>query len=169
MVWKTSYNAGLGQPVVSLAGVHAFPRVAVGTIIKGYDDLMGEGEFIYLPGVAGLTAGDHVVYDLMPGAPTVTRSSTANANAAQQSAVAVIAIPAGSYGWYQISGVAIVNVVPGSVAGRAFLSATAGQLSSTQANGSGILSARLSSAAGTPVGGQAYITMSRPFVQGQTA
>ncbi len=167
MPYKTSYNAALGQPAIALGGIDIVARVAIGRIEKGFDDLLGEGEFIYLPGTAGLLAGDHVVYDMLPGAASVTRSSSANANAGQPSAVAVGAVPAGSFGWFQISGVAPVNVAAGSVAGRAFLSATAGQLTSTQANGVGLLSARLSSAAGSPAPGQAYFTLNRPTVQGQ--
>ena len=167
MPFKTSYNAALGQPSISMAGVDTIARVAIGTILKGFDDLLGEGEFIYLPGAAGVLAGDHVMYDLLPSGPTVTRSTTGQANTGQQTAVAVSAVGAGSYGWFQISGVAVVNVIAGTVAGRAFLSATAGQLSSTATAGAQLLGARLSSATGTPAVGQSYMTLNRPAVQGQ--
>lgn len=168
MPFKTSYNAALGQPSINLAGVDTYARVAIGTIVKGFDDLLGEGEFMYLPGAAGVLAGDHVVFDLLPGAASVTRSTAAGqVNSAQPSAVAVAAVPAGSFGWYQVSGVAVVNVVAGSAAGRAFLSATAGALTSTAAAGVHLLGARLSSAVGNPAAGQAYITLARPAVQGQ--
>jgi len=170
MPFKTSYNAGLGQPPINLLGVDTAPKygVAIGTILKGFDDLLGEAEFIYLPGAANVIAGDHVVYDLLPGAVSVSRSSVAaNANTGWPSAVAVAAVPAGSFGWYQISGVAVVNVAAGSAAGRAFLTATAGQLSNSPQAGSQLLGARLSTAIGTPAAGQSYMTITRPSVQGQ--
>lgn len=168
MPFKTSYNAALGQPVITLAGVNTVARVAIGTIVKGFDDLLGEGEFIYLPGAAGVLAGDHVVFDLLPGAASVTRSTSAGqANSAQPSAVAVAAVPAGSFGWYQVSGVAIVNVAAGTAAGRAFLTATPGSVSNTAVAGSQLVGARLSSAVDVPAPGQAYMTLTRPAVQGQ--
>lgn len=168
MPFKTSYNAGLGQPAFNIAGVDTIARVAIGTICKGFDDLLGEGEFIYLPGAAGTLAADHVVFDLLPSGPTTTRSSsTANANSGLPSAVAVAAVPAGSYGWYQVSGVAVVNVAAGTVAGRPYLTATAGTLSVSAVAGSQLIGARVSSASGTPAVGQAYLTLQRPAVQGQ--
>jgi len=167
MTFKTSYNAALGMPSVDLRSVDTVARVAIGTILKGFDDLLGEGEFMYLPGVAGTLAGDHVLFDLAPGAATTTRSTTGNANTGQPSAVAVAAVGAGQYGWYQVSGVAIVNVIGGTVAGRPFLSATAGSLSSTAAAGAHLIGARLSTAAGVPAASQAYLTLTRPAVQGQ--
>lgn len=168
MPFKTSYNAPLGQPAFDLKGVDTVARMAIGSVMKVYDDLLGEAEFIYLPGVAGTLAGDHVVYDLLPGAPTSTRSTAAGqANSGSVSAVAQAAIGAGQFGWYQISGVAIVNVVAGTVAGRAFLSATAGQLTSTAAAGAQLIGSRISSAVGVPAAGQAYVTLNRPAVQGQ--
>lgn len=168
MPFKTSYNAALGQPAFNLAGVDTTPRIAIGKIERGYDDLLGEAEFIYLPGVAGTLAGDHVTYDLLPGGPTSTRSTAAGqANSGLVSAIALAAVPAGSYGWYQISGVAVANVIAGTAVGRAFLSATAGSLTSTAAAGAQLLGARISSAVGTPAPGQAYVTLNRPAVQGQ--
>lgn len=166
MPFKTSYNSGLGQPSFSLAGVDTIPRVAIGTICKGFDDLLGEAEFIYLPGAAGTLAGDHALFDLLPTAPTTTRSSTANANSGQPSAVALAAVPAGSYGWYQISGVAVTNCTAAGV-GRAFLSATVGQVTNVSTAGCQLLGARISSPLGTPAPGQVYLTLTRPSVQGQ--
>lgn len=168
MVFKTSYNAALGQPAFNLNGVDTTPRVAIGTILKGYDDVLGEGEFIYLPGVASCAAGDVVVYDLLPGGPTTTRVTAAGQpNSGQLVTVAVVAVPAASYGWFQISGVAIVNVIAATAAGRAFLSATAGQLTSVAAAGVQLVAARLSSAIGTPSATQAYLTLSRAAIQSQ--
>jgi hypothetical protein len=169
MTFKTSYNAGLGQPVIALAGVDTVQRVALGTILKGFDDVLGEGEFIYLPGVAASAAADVVTYDLAPGAVNVVRAlSGTHANSGRAIAVAVAAVPAGSYGWYQISGCAIVGALAGTAAGgKVFLTATAGQISSTAIAGAQLLGAYVSTAVGTPAALQAYVTLNRPSTQAQ--
>jgi hypothetical protein len=168
MTFKTGANAALGVAAFILAAVDVTPKVPVGTIAKAYDDTLGEAEFIYLPGVANTAAGDGIVYDLLPGGQAITRSLAAtHVNSGQPFAVALVAVPAGSYGWFQISGVAIVNVTAASAAGKAFLTATAGNLNSAAVAGVQVLGARLSSAIGTPAANQAYLTLNRPFVQGQ--
>jgi hypothetical protein len=168
MTFKTASNTALGITAFVLAAVDVTPKVPVGTIAKAFDDTLGEAEFIYLPGAANVAAGDTVVYDLLPAGQTVTRvTSGANANSGQPVAVALVAIGAGSYGWYQISGVAIVNVTAASAAGKAMLTATAGSLNSAAVAGAQIIGARLSSAIGTPAAGQAYATLNRPSVQTQ--
>lgn len=168
MTFKTAANAALGVALFTLTAVDITAKVPVGTIAKAYDDALGEAEFIYLPGVANTVGGDMIVYDLLPGGQAITRTtSAAQANTGQPAAVALVAVPAGSFGWFQISGVAIVNVTAAAAAGRAFLTATAGQLNSAAVAGSQVLGARLSSAIGTPAAGQAYATLNRPYVQGQ--
>lgn len=168
MPFKTSYNAGLGQPTINLAGVDTVAKVAIGTIVKGFDDTLGEGEFIYLPGAASVAAGDTVTIDLTPGANAVVRTTAAGqVNSGWSLGVAVAAVPAGSFGWFQISGVAIANVIGGTAIGRAFLSATAAQLTSVAAAGVQVLGARILSAVGTPAAGQSYVQLNRPIVQGQ--
>lgn len=168
MAFKTSYNAALGQPNFTLAAVDTVKAVAVGTIVKGYDDTLGEAEFIYLPGLAATVAGDMVAYDLNPAGPVTTRSLAAtHANQGTPLAVAVAAVLLGQYGWYQISGVAAVNAIAATAAGRAFVSATAGQLTSVAAAGAQIIGARISTAVGTPAAGQVYLTLNRPATQSQ--
>lgn len=168
MAFKTSYNAGLGQPSIDVNSVDIVQKVALGTIIKGFDDTLGEAEFIYLPGAANIVAGDVVVYDLLPGGASVTRSLAAtHVNTGQPAAVALAAVVALQFGWFQISGVAVVNATAASAAGKAFLTATASSLNSAAVAGVQVLGARLSSAVGTPAAGKAYATLNRPFVQGQ--
>lgn len=169
MAFKTSYNAGLGQPAIDLRGVDTTPRVAIGTVLKGFDDLFGEGEFMYLPGTAGTLAGDAVSYDLAPGAATTTRALAANtANRGFSIAFAVAAVPGGSFGWYQVSGLVVANVNANAVAGTGVgIGNTAGQVSSTLNAGAQLVGARMSSNGGTPAAGQAYITINRPATQTQ--
>ena len=167
MAFKTSYNAGLGQPAFNVNAVDVTPKVAIGTTLKGFDDVQGEGSFIYLPGAANVAAGDVVTFDLLPTAPGVTRAAVASANAGTGIAVAVVDVPAGSYGWFQVTGVAIANAIAATAVGRSFISATAGSLTSVAAAGLQILGSRISSAVGTPAAGKVYVTLIAPHVQGQ--
>lgn len=165
MVWKTSYNAALGMPAFTLGAVDTTPKVAIGTIVKAYDDSFGEGEFIYLPGVASLLAGDAIFYDLLPGGQSVTRALLVNSG--QSIAFALVAVPAGSYGWYQLSGVAIANATAAGAGLPAYYSGTAGSIRTTAAPGLQINNARISSALNTPATGQCYVTINRPNMQTQ--
>jgi len=169
MTFRTSPNSALGVPTFDINSVDTVAKVPVGTIAKATDDSgLGDGTFIYLPGVASLAAGDAVVYDLLPSGASVTRTlSGTHLNTGQPVAIALVAIPALSYGWYQIGGVAVVNVAAGAAAGRAMLTTTAGNLKDTAIAGCQVLGARLSSAIGTPSAGKAYCTLNHPHVQGQ--
>lgn len=167
MAWKPGANAPLGLP--SPGSVDDTAGVQVGTIAKFYDDTQGEGEFIYLPGVASTAAGDCVEYDLAPGAQATVRHSNATATGkGWPVAIASAAVVATKFGWYQIGGVAIANVAAGFAAASAvFGTGTAGVLDDGADAGDQILNARGSSAIGTPAANKAYITLNRPFVQGQ--
>jgi hypothetical protein len=167
MAWKSGANSPLG--VAAPNGVaDTAAQVAVGTMAKFFDDTLGEGEFIYLPGVANTAIGDLVEYDLSPVGPVTVRHSNATAsNSGRPVAIAMSASIAGTFGWYQISGVAIANAVGGTGVGVAMGSATAGSFGAAADAGDQILGARISSAVGTPSAGKVYATISRPFVQGQ--
>ena len=89
----------------------------LGTIVTAVDPVYGEGEFIYLTGVASTAVGDMVVI----GKGTTTRSLTTTRGPV---GVAMSANVANQYGWYQIAGQAVVNTA-GSVADNAVVYATA--------------------------------------------
>lgn len=166
MAWKSGANAPLGLPVPG--NVDTTALVAVGTIGTFFEDVLGEGRYIYLPGVAATVAGDAVEYDLLPAGQVTVRHSNATAsNSGRSIAFATAATVAGTFGWYQIDGVAIANTVAGTVAGAAMGTATAGSIGNTADAGDQILNARISSAVGTPSAGKSYVTITRPFVQGQ--
>lgn len=168
MTFKTGSNERLGAAGFNTTDVDTVARVPVGTIIKAYDDTQGEGEFIYLPGAANVAAGDAVLYDLNPAGVTVTRHSNATgSNSGRPVAFAVNAVGAGSFGWYQITGCAIVSAVAGVVAGVMMGSATTGSVGNAADAGDQILGARISTAVGTPAANKAYATINRPYVQGQ--
>lgn len=175
MAYRSNANSPLGYPtpgqLIAAASVPAgsvLPSVPIGTIAKFYEDTLLEGEYIFLPGVASTVAGDVVVYDLTPGAQSTTRLvHNAENNTGQPVAIATAATVASTWGWYQISGIAIVNVVAGTAAGVAMSTATAGQLGNTPDAGDQILNARVSTGVGTPAAGQSYVTIDRPSLQSQ--
>jgi hypothetical protein len=90
---------------------------ALGTIVTAEDETYGQGEFIYLTGVASTAVGDVVIID---------QGTTVRAVAGSRGpvAVAMSANVANQYGWYQISGRAVVKTA-GSVADNALVYATA--------------------------------------------
>lgn len=174
MAWKTGPNSPLGvsnaNPAIPDTPTTApYPYVLpLGTIATFFEDTQGPAELIYLPGIANLVSGDVVEYDLTPGAQLIVRHSNATgSNSGRPIAVAVGAPQAGQYGWFQISGVAIVNVTAGSAVGAAFATATAGSLNSAADAGDQIMNTRLVTAIATPAAGKAYLMLNRPCVQGQ--
>lgn len=170
MAWKPGPNSPLGMVNVNPAIVDpAVTNTPVGLINLFVEDTLGYGELIYLPGVAGLVAGDVVFYDLAPAGAAVVRATTAvGANTGRVVAIAVGAPQAGQFGWFQISGTAICNVTgTGSINAPLFTTATAGGLSSTATAGAQIAASRSVSAVGTPSAGKLYATLNRPQMQTQ--
>lgn len=102
------------------------PTAQLGTTSKATDATRGEGEFIYLAGVAGTLAGDWVSYD--PVAGTTTRAVAATRGPL---AVAMAATGAGSFGLYQIRGYAIAATAAAVINAPLYLSAVAGQAAGT--------------------------------------
>ena len=78
-------------------------RHALGTIVTAYDPTYGQGEFIYLTGVASTAVGSLVTY-MNTGATALAAVGT---NKPQPIAVAMAATVAAEYGWYQIAGRAV--------------------------------------------------------------
>jgi hypothetical protein len=134
--------------------------VPLGSRIKGTDSTYGEGEFIYLKGVASLVAGNAVVYD---EAYVTTRTVAASRGPV---AVALAAVVAAQFGWFQIQGMAVVTAGTVAADTKAQTSATAGSLDDTATAAQDIASARFMTADGTPVAGQAIIALAYPFANG---
>ena len=76
----------------------------LGTIVRAVDPTYGEGEFIYLQGIDSTVIGSVVNYD----AVYVTELNTTGLATPSPLAVAMSANVANQYGWYQISGQAVV-------------------------------------------------------------
>ena len=167
MAWRSGANSALGYPDPNATQPDTTAKATPGTIASFIEDTLGPAILLYTVGVAGLIAGDVVYYDMLPGNPTTVRVSASNAHSGRALAVAINAPQAGQYGWFQITGVAIVNVLAGAVLGPAFASATAGSLTSTAGAGGQIDGMSLSSGVGTPSAGKAYASINYPTMQTQ--
>lgn len=90
----------------NIADTSTTQKHPLGKIVRAVDPTLGEGEFIYLLGVASTVVGSLVTYE-----PSTWQTALApvGANKPQPIAVAMSANVAGQYGWYQISGLATMK------------------------------------------------------------
>lgn len=88
------------------------------------------GEYVYLPGVASLVAGDWVMYSLATFVPTRLLNDAGSATAGAV-AVAMGAILATNWGWFQVYGpVLVANIATtSSVSFSLYRTSTAGRAS----------------------------------------
>lgn len=91
------------QPIANTETTQMHP---LGTIVRAVDPTYGAAEFIYLPGVASTAVGSLVTYNT---SSFTTALAPVGANKAQPIAVAMSANVASQYGWYQISGIAVMK------------------------------------------------------------
>jgi hypothetical protein len=142
---------------------------ALGTIFTARDDSAASpgtaGEFIYLSGVASTVIGTLVTYDPYLGTTTLAPAT----GGIGPVAVAMSANVAGQFGFYQIGGVAAIRAPNAMTPGAQvfMLAATPGSVDDAQVNGEQVVGAVVSTTTGTPSTGLAYVTISRPFLQGQ--
>jgi len=159
-------NGRIGsQPIANTAATAAHP---LGTILCATDPTYGEGEFIYLVGVAATTIGSAVTWNF-----TTHQTALLPATAATGAPVAISmsANLAAGFGWYQIKGVAVFakTVVSGitDIDGAAvYISATAGLLGASITSGMQIINAQTANlatvATATTTG---TVVIDRPAVQ----
>jgi hypothetical protein len=141
----------------------------LGTIIRAVDTSgsFGEGEFIYLLGVASTVAGIMVRWDATTFQTTILPST---ANLDVPIAVAMSANVASQYGWYQISGMCstlktAVQVTPQN---KVYISGTAGRVFVTSTSGKELMGARTANLTTvTSTTSAITLQLSRPFAQGQ--
>lgn len=88
----------------AIADTSTTQKHPLGKIVCAVDPTLGEGEFIYLLGVASTVVGSIVNYD--DNFQTALDTS-ATAGPSRPLAVAMSANGAAAYGWYQISGLAV--------------------------------------------------------------
>jgi len=89
-----------------IADTETVQKHPLGTIVSAADSVLGGGEFIYLLGVASTVVGSVVTYD---AATYQTVLSAVGGAVPRPIAIAMSANVAAQYGWYQISGVAVVR------------------------------------------------------------
>lgn len=150
-----SINSLVGaSPVGSVDTVAAHP---IGTVAKGLDPVYGEGEFVYLKGVASTAVGAVVIFDQYANTTTL-----ATAGSRGPVAVATAATVANTYGWYQISGSTAVKAATVVANGNVYATATAGTVDDAVVAGDKIDGMRFKTADGTPSAGFAVVQMARP-------
>jgi hypothetical protein len=144
------------QPIATTDTVQNHP---LGTIVRAYDTTYGGAMFIYLLGVASTVVGSVVTYNMDDGSTTLLV-----ADAIGPCAVAMSANVANQYGWYQLTGKAVVKC--GTVAdnGNVYGTATGGQVDDAIVAGDRVKNAKFASANGTPSAGLAECEISFPFV-----
>lgn len=89
------------QPIADTSTTQQHP---LGTVLRAADPTYGEGEFVYLKGVASTVVGSIVHYNTTS---YQTALGYAGENVPSPLAVSMSANVANQYGWYQISGIAI--------------------------------------------------------------
>ena len=108
--------------------------VPLGTRVRARHATYGEGEFIYLLGVASTTANSWVTYNADDHSTTLLA-----ANAIGAVGIAMSANVASSYGWYQIYGKGIGKALTGYLDnGLVYATATAGSIDDAVVAGAGM-------------------------------
>lgn len=165
----TSPKPGVGD----FASFDTTKRFPVGTVVSAYDPLYGEGDFIYLPGVASTAIGSLVNYDTNStsgaGATALVDSDTA-ATMRGPVAVAMCAnILTTTWAWYQIRGAAVIKA--GTVAANlpVYATATAGSVDDAVVANSKVDGATFKTADGTPSAGFAVVQLSFPCMNGNVS
>jgi len=143
------------------------PPTMLGNIVRASDPTYGEGEFILLLGVASTVVGSVVKYN------ATTYQTALITNTAVQAvpvAVAMSANTAGLYGWYQISGNAVIKKTAVTVTPQVtvFLSATAGRIKVLASAGLQVVAARSANLTTvTSTTSTVTVTINRPHLQSQ--
>ena len=162
----TVYSVAGAQPI---ANTETSAKHNLGQIVRGYDPTYGEGEFIYLLGVGSTIVGALVKYNATTY-QTALLSVTNGKNKGVPVAVAMSANVASQYGWYMISGNAVIKKTTVAVTPQVpiFVSATDGRLKVLASAGQQILGAQTANLTTiVTTTSTVVVTISRPHTQGQ--
>lgn len=134
-------------------------------MIRGYDANLGGGEFVYAQAGATLTAGAVVQFNQSQDSSNRMVNSAnpwaGTANSGDVLGVALVAMSANQWGWFQVSGNAIVNVSGAPAVGNPAYWQAAGVVSPTAVAGKQMIGAKFATAAGATLGsGSSAITLS---------
>lgn len=145
------------QPIATTDTVQNHP---LGTVVRARDPSYGEGEFIYLKGVASTAVGSWVLYN-----EDDYSTSLLAANDIGQVAIAMSANIASQFGWYQIKGKAVGKVAAAFADnGNIYATATAGTVDDAVVAGDRVKKAKGASAIDGPGTGLADVEIDRPFM-----
>jgi hypothetical protein len=160
----TDQTLGL-QPITEISTTQRHP---LGTIRSAYDTATtayGEGEFIYLKGVASTVLGSVVTYNMDDGSTALLA-----ANAIGPVAIAMAATVASTFGWYQIKGKGVAKVLAAFADNaNCYATATAGSIDDAVVAGDRIKNMKGASAIDTPSTGLAEIELDHPFMDDAVA
>lgn len=159
MPYALSYPKAGTQDIAATDTVQKHP---IGTKVTAVDPVYGEGEFIYMKGVANTVVGSMVVYDQYAKTTALTLPGVGRGPCA----VSMSSNIDNQYGWYQISGAAVVRSVAATGTGAVYITATAGVVDDTAVAGDRIDGARYKTADGVPGAGLAVIQIDRPASNG---
>ena len=154
------------QPI---ANTETTQKHALGTLVKANDPTYGEGEFIYLLGVASTVVGSVVKYNATTY-QTALLSVTNGKNKGVPVAVAMSANVASQYGWYQVSGNAVVKKTTVAVTPQVpiFISATDGRIKVLASAGQQIIGAQTANLTTVvTTTSTVVVTINRPSTQTQ--
>lgn len=135
----------------------------LGTRIKGTDPVYGEGEFVYLKGVASTVVGSLVVYNQDDWSTALYTG-----NAIGEVAFAMSACVANEFGWYQIYGKAIAKS-NAAVDNALVYGAATGVVDDAVVAGDRVKNAKFASGDGTPSAGFAEVEIAYPYVDDASA
>ena len=156
----------IGYPAVT--DVSTTQKVPIGTRARIADNALTvpqAGEVIYLKSSDAITLGALVMYDQQL-ATCVLGPATAGVGPC---AVSFNIVPSASFAWFQIAGNAKILAPNAVVAGANVfpLAATPGSVDDAAVAGEQILGAKFSTTTPVPAAGFAWVTIDRPFYQGQ--
>lgn len=164
--FKIIGNRVIPQAIAETSTTQLLP---LGTVVRAVDrdstTAYGEGEFIYLKGVASTAVGSWVTIHEDNYTTTLLA-----ANDIGQVAVAMSANVASQYGWYQIMGKAVGKALTGYLDNAfVYATATAGSADDAVVAGDRVKKAIGASAVGTPSSGLAEFEIQYPFMDDATA
>ncbi len=158
-------NLAGAQPI---ANTETTAKHVLGTVVRANDPTYGEGEFIYLLGVASTAVGSIVTYD---ASTYQTVLCAVGGNIPRSVAVAMSANVASQYGWYQISGQAVcaktctVSLAAGAAVGVLTTGLIAGTGSGKEIQGAAVAAVASATAGRTTV----KVMINRPTKQGRVS
>lgn len=168
-LWISSGNSQLGMAVPG--NIYSTNQgIIIGTRARFRDigtTLLGEGEFIWLPGAASTILGSWCSYTTSDGTANTGSSVlwAGTANLPYPLAVATAATVASTWGWYQVYGAAICAISGTIAAGNGAAWQAAGVVQAAAVATKNVEGAIALSADAVPVAGKAIYQLAYPSSQ----